>query len=59
MEAAKDCVRGMIDLIGAQHGMRPEDVYMLLSVCADLRISEVVDRPNWVVSCYLPRLVFD
>ena len=59
MEAAKDCVRGMIDLIGARHRMRPEDAYMLLSVCADLRISEVVDRPNWVVSCYLQRLVFD
>ncbi len=59
MEAAKDCVRGMIDLVCARHHMRPEDAYMLLSVCADLRISEVVDRPNWVVSCYLPRLVFD
>ena len=35
------------------------DAYMLCSVCADLRISEIVDRPNWVVSCYLPRIVFD
>jgi acetamidase/formamidase len=59
MEAAKDCVRGMIDLVSARYSMRPEDAYMLLSVCGDLRISEVVDRPNWVVSCYLPRLVFD
>ena len=25
----------------------------------DLRISEIVDRPNWVVSCYLPRIVFE
>ncbi|MDB6084829.1 MAG: hypothetical protein JWN43_2710, partial [Gammaproteobacteria bacterium] len=24
-----------------------------------MRISEVVDQPNWVVSCYLPRLVFE
>ena len=24
-----------------------------------VRISEIVDRPNWVVSCYLPRVVFD
>jgi hypothetical protein len=30
---------------------------MLCSVCADMRISQVVDQPNWVVSCYLPRLV--
>ena len=49
----------MIDLVSARYSMRPEDAYMLLSVCGDLRISEVVDRPNWVVSCYLPRLVFD
>jgi acetamidase/formamidase len=32
---------------------------MLCSVCGDLRISEIVDKPNWVVSCYIPRLVFD
>lgn len=59
MECAKDAVRGMIDLLGRQHHMAPEHAYMLCSVCADLRISEVVDRPNWVVSCYMPRVVFD
>ena len=59
MEAVKDCVRGMIDLVATRHGMRPEDAYMLLSVCADLRISEIVDQPNWVVSCYFPRLVLE
>jgi acetamidase/formamidase len=59
MEATRNAVRGMIDLLGSQHGMSPENAYMLCSVCADMRISEVVDRPNWVVSCYLPRLVFE
>jgi acetamidase/formamidase len=59
MEATRNAVRGMIDLLGRQHGMSPENAYMLCSVCADMRISEVVDRPNWVVSCYLPRLVFE
>ena len=39
--------------------MSAEHAYMLCSVCGDLRISEIVDRPNWVVSCYLPRVVFD
>jgi acetamidase/formamidase len=39
--------------------MSAENAYMLCSVCADMRISEVVDQPNWVVSCYLPRIVFD
>ena len=30
-----------------------------LACRADMRISEVVDIPNWVVSCYFPRVVFD
>jgi acetamidase/formamidase len=59
MDATKNAVRGMIDLLGKQQGLSAEHAYMLCSVCADMRISEVVDRPNWVVSCYLPRLVFD
>jgi acetamidase/formamidase len=59
MEATKNAVRGMIELLGKQHSLSAEHAYMLCSVCADMRISEVVDRPNWVVSCYLPRLVFE
>ena len=35
------------------------DAYMLCSVCGDLRISEIVDMPNWVVSFYFPRCVFE
>jgi acetamidase/formamidase len=27
---------------------------VLASVVVDLKISEVVDQPNWVVSAYLP-----
>ena len=33
--------------------------YMLCSVCADLKISEIVDVPNYVVSCHLPKSIFD
>jgi acetamidase/formamidase len=39
--------------------MNADEAYLLCSVCADLRISEIVDRPNWVVSFYLPRVVFE
>lgn len=59
MQAARDAVRRMIDLITARHGLSPVEAYMLSSVCADLRISEVVDVPNWVVSFYFPQIVFD
>lgn len=58
MTAARDAVSAMIDLIAAQQQMTPEDAYMLCSVCGDLRISEIVDAPNWVVSFYFPRTVF-
>ena len=58
-QAARDAVSAMIDLLAARHGMRPVDAYMLCSVCADLRISEIVDQPNWVVSYYFPRIVLE
>jgi len=59
MTAARDAVSGMIDLISARQQMNPIDAYLLCSVCGDLRISEIVDMPNWVVSFYFPRSVFD
>jgi acetamidase/formamidase len=59
MQATRDAVAGMIDLIARRHGLAPVDAYMLCSVCGDLRISEVVDQPNWVVSFYFPRIVLE
>ena len=59
MTAAKDAVSGMIDLLTRQQGISAVDAYMLCSVCGDLRISEIVDMPNWVVSFYFPRVVFE
>jgi amidase len=57
MTAARDAVSGMVDLLCREHGMAAVDAYMLCSTCADLRISEIVDQPNWVVSFYFPRAV--
>ena len=59
MQGARDAVSGMIDLLGALHGLAAAEAYMLCSVCADLRISEIVDQPNWVISLYFPKIVFD
>jgi len=58
MTGAREAVMRMIDLLSAEHGLGPVDAYMLCSVCGDLRISEIVDMPNWVVSFYFPRIVF-
>ena len=59
MSAARDAVASMVDFLGATRGMSAVDAYMLVSTCGDLRISEIVDMPNWVVSFYFPRCVFE
>ena len=59
MAAARAAVANMIDLLTARYGLAPVEAYMLASVSADLRISEIVDQPNWVVSFYFPRLVLE
>jgi acetamidase/formamidase len=59
MSAARDAVSGMVDFLCATRQMAAVDAYMLVSTCGDLRISEIVDQPNWVVSFYFPRCVFE
>lgn len=58
MDASKDAVRAMIEHLSKHYGLLPEDAYLLCSVACDLRISEIVDMPNWVVSLYLPLQLF-
>jgi acetamidase/formamidase len=58
MVAARDAVRRMIDYLGREHGLAPVDAYLLCSVAADLKISEVVDAPHWIVTTYFPLSVF-
>jgi acetamidase/formamidase len=48
----------MIDWLGATHGLSPSQAYCLCSAAADLKISEIVDAPNWIVSCYMPLSIF-
>jgi len=59
MVGARAAVSEMIELLSRRFGYSPIDAYMLCSVCADLRISSIVDVPNWVVSLYFPRVVLD
>lgn len=58
LEASRDAVRDMIDHLGSRYGLDPQLAYALCSVAVDLKISEVVDVPNWVVSAYLPKGIF-
>ncbi len=56
--AAQDAVRAMIDHLGREYRLDPQFAYALCSVAVDLKISEIVDAPNWLVSAYLPRGIF-
>ena len=56
--AAQDAVRAMIDHLAEEYGLSREDAYVLSSLCVDLRISEVVDAGQYVVSALLPLAVF-
>jgi acetamidase/formamidase len=58
-EAARDAVKRMIDWLGREHGIAPIDAYLLTSVAIDLRISEIVDMPNVVVTAHCPLSIFD
>lgn len=52
--AARDATRRAVDLV-ARGGLDPLDAYLLLSLAGDLRVSEIVDTPNWVVSMHVPQ----
>jgi acetamidase/formamidase len=55
---AQEAVRAMVDHLSAEHGLSPEDAYLLCSLCVDLRISEIVDAGQYVVSALLPLAIF-
>jgi acetamidase/formamidase len=58
-EAARDAVRGMIAYLGRTRDLAPLEAYALCSVAGDLKISEIVDMPNFVVSFLLPNSLFE
>ena len=56
--AAQDAVRAMIDYLGDTHDLSREDAYVLSSLCVDLKISEIVDAGQYIVSALLPLSIF-
>jgi formamidase len=55
--ACRNALLNMIDLL-QERGFSREQAYVLCSVAADLRISNVVDIPNYVVSALIPEGIF-
>ena len=56
--AAQDAVRAMVEHVRERSGLSREDAYVLASLCVDLKISEIVDAGQYVVSALLPLNVF-
>jgi formamidase len=56
--AARDALRNMIGYLVAEHGYSREQAYAICSVVVDLKVSEVVDIPNFVVTAVLPLEIF-
>src|SRR6266851_3993189 len=56
--AAQRAVRHMIDHLVRERGFSREEAYIVCSVAADLKISEIVDAPNWIVSAFMPDSIF-
>lgn len=57
-ECARQAVRHMIGHLVRERGLSREEAYILCSVAVDLKVSEIVDAPNWIVSAFLPEMVF-
>ncbi|MFC3478515.1 acetamidase/formamidase family protein [Halobacterium litoreum] len=58
MDATKEAVRHMISHLHEERGLTRGEAYILCSAAVDLKVSEVVDAPNWTVTAYLPESIF-
>jgi acetamidase/formamidase len=56
--SAQQAIRYLIEQIVEERGLSREQAYIVCSVAADLKISEIVDAPNWIVSAFLPDSIF-
>lgn len=56
--AARNALLNMIDHLVDERGFTPQQAYAICSVAVDLKVSELVDVPNFVVSAFLPLDIF-
>ena len=56
--AAQEALLNMINLL-MERGYTREQAYVICSVAVDLKVSELVDVPNFVVSAFLPLDIFE
>ena len=56
--AARDALLKMLAYIQREYGLTAEQAYILASVAVDLRVGQVVDVPNYIVTAVLNEDVF-
>ena len=55
--ATKKAVNYMVDYLTANYDISDEEAYMLCSLVGDLKIAEVVDVPNMLVTMHFPKSI--
>ena len=55
--AARNTLLNLIDHL-TERGWTPQQAYAICSVAVDLKISQLVDVPNMLVSAFLPEDIF-
>jgi formamidase len=56
--ATRNALLNMIDYLASEHGLTRQQAYTICSVAVDLKISQIVDVPNYLVSAVLPLDIF-
>lgn len=56
--AARNALLNMVEHL-TERGWTPQQAYAICSVAVDLKISQLVDVPNMLVSAFLPEDIFD
>jgi len=56
--AARNALLNMIEYLVTERGYTSQQAYAICSIAVDLKISEMVDVPNFIVSAFLPLDIF-
>ena len=58
LENARNAIRALISWLQREHDLSAEDAYLLCSLAAELRISQLVNDPNSCVTALMPLSIF-
>jgi acetamidase/formamidase len=59
LHAARQATRYLVDWLCREAHVSAHDAYALCSVAAELRMSQVVDMPNYTVTAFFPLRVMN